>query len=133
MKIKITQTEGNWQFGTIGGIKFYVQVFDEPSGYGINDGRISRLWIDGMANYDRGWDYTPTTPKAKQRVKELLEYFDKPPQNKDYEKAIIEAKDKGELIGVIIAFSQDTSLPWATFRKYYNQAHLRMLTEFKEE
>jgi len=51
----------------------------------------------------------------------------------DYEKAITEAKDKGELIGVIIAFSQDTSLPWATFRKYYRQAHLRMLTEFKEE
>ena len=51
----------------------------------------------------------------------------------DYEKAITEAKDKGELIGVIIVFSQDTSLPWATFRKYYRQAHLRMLTEFKEE
>ena len=51
----------------------------------------------------------------------------------DYEKAINEAKDKGELIGVIIAFSQDTTLPWATFRKYYRQAHLRMLTEFKEE
>ena len=51
----------------------------------------------------------------------------------DYEKAITEAKDKGELIGVIIAFSQDTNLPWATFRKYYNQAHLRMLTEFKEK
>ena len=50
-----------------------------------------------------------------------------------YEKAITEAKDKGELIGVIIAFSQDTSLPWATFRKDYRQAHLRMLTEFKEE
>ncbi len=50
----------------------------------------------------------------------------------DYEKAITEAKDKGELIGVIIAFSQDTSLPWATFRKYYNQAHLRMLTNSKK-
>lgn len=51
----------------------------------------------------------------------------------DYEKAITEAKEKGELIDVIIAFSQDTSLPWATFRKYYNQAHLLMLTGFKEE
>lgn len=51
----------------------------------------------------------------------------------DYEKAINEAKAKGELIGVIIAFSQDTSLPWTTFRKYYRQAHLRMPTEFKEE
>lgn len=29
----------------------------------------------------------------------------------DYEKAITEAKDKGELIGVIIAFSQDSTLP----------------------
>ncbi|MBQ2740271.1 MAG: hypothetical protein IJF39_01450 [Clostridia bacterium] len=51
----------------------------------------------------------------------------------DYEKAITEAKDKAELIGVIIAFSQDTSLPWATFRKDYRQALLRMLTEFKGE
>ena len=51
----------------------------------------------------------------------------------DYEKTINEAKDKGELIVVIIAFSQATSLPWATFIKYYNKAHLRMLTEFKEE
>lgn len=63
--------------------------------------------------------------------KQLHECKDNP--KIDYEKAITEAKDKGELIGVIIAFSQDTSLPWATFRKYYNQAHLRMLTEFKEE
>lgn len=33
----------------------------------------------------------------------------------DYEKAINEAKNKGELIGVIIALSQDTHLPWTTF------------------
>lgn len=51
----------------------------------------------------------------------------------DYEKVITEAKNKGELIGVIIAFSQNTSLPWASFRKYYRQVHLRMLTEFNEE
>ena len=42
-------------------------------------------------------------------------------------------KDKYELIGVIIEFSQDTTLPWTTFRKYYSQAYLRMLTEFKGE
>lgn len=33
----------------------------------------------------------------------------------DYEKAITEAKDKGGLIGVIVALSQDTQLPWTTF------------------
>ena len=51
----------------------------------------------------------------------------------DYEKAITETKDKSGLIGVIIALSQNTHLPWAIFRKYYSQAHLHMLTEFKKE
>lgn len=40
----------------------------------------------------------------------------------DYEKAITQANDKGELIGVIIFFSQNITLPWAMFRKYYNQS-----------
>ena len=39
--------------------------FDEPSKYGINGGRISKLCItnkkgDWLANYDRGWDVEPT-------------------------------------------------------------------------
>ena len=76
MTIKITKSDGNWQFGTIGGVMFNAKVYDEPSDFGINNGKISKLWIDGMANYDRCWDKIPQTPKAIQRVKELVEYFD---------------------------------------------------------
>ena len=40
-------------------------AFDEPSEYGINNGRISKLGIreDGrvVVNYDRGWDIKPDT------------------------------------------------------------------------
>ena len=77
MKIKITKIDGNRQFGTIGGVMFNAKVYDEPSDFGINNGKISKLWIDGMANYDRGWDKIPQTQKAFRRVKELVEYFDR--------------------------------------------------------
>lgn len=44
-------------------------MFEEPSKYGIDKGRISKLWIsiDGKwaANYDRGWDVRPKTELAK--------------------------------------------------------------------
>lgn len=36
------------------------KVYDEPSQYGINGGRISKLWLEHkgkpILNYDRGWD-----------------------------------------------------------------------------
>lgn len=77
MTIKITGTNGNRKFGMVGGVMFNAKVYDEPSDYGINNGKVSKLWIDGMANYDRGWDKIPQTQKAFRRVKELVEYFDK--------------------------------------------------------
>lgn len=58
--------------GTIGSLKdgknkgichYWVKYYDEPSAYGINGGKISKLRIekDGVAtcNYDRGWDIEP--------------------------------------------------------------------------
>ena len=77
MTIKITRIKGNWQCGTVGGVMFNAKIYDEPSDFGINSGKVSKLWIDDMVNYDRGWDKIPQTPKAMQRVKELVEYFDK--------------------------------------------------------
>lgn len=42
---------------------YWAKVYDEPSDYGINDSRISKLQIkiDGRAVvvYDRGWDLEP--------------------------------------------------------------------------
>ncbi len=77
--IKITQVDGNWKKGTIDGIKFQAKVYEKPSEeYGIDGGHVSKLWIDGMANYDRGWDVRPKTAEAKAKVKALLEYFAQP-------------------------------------------------------
>lgn len=48
---------------TDGDFKAVIKHFDEPSSeYGIDGGKISKLWIKNMktnkvvANYDRGWD-----------------------------------------------------------------------------
>ncbi len=53
-----------WIQGTIGDYDFYIKYYDEPSRFGISEGRISKLEIrkDGktLANYDRGWDIEPT-------------------------------------------------------------------------
>ena len=61
-----------WSEGSIGSTKnmkttgichYWVKYYDEPSAYGINEGRISKLRIekDGVDTcvYDRGWDIKP--------------------------------------------------------------------------
>ena len=67
-----------WRHGFINGFEYEVKVYDTGSQYGINEGRISKLWLsgpEGRANYDRGWDIEPTTPEAEAAVKALLERF----------------------------------------------------------
>lgn len=58
---------GLWQEGTVkvGGswYRYWVKAYDEPSEYGIDGGRISKLTIkrqdEIVVNYDRGWDVEP--------------------------------------------------------------------------
>lgn len=49
-------------------VRYQVKSYEEGSVFGINEGRISKLWlqIDGrtVANYDRGWDIEPTCEAA---------------------------------------------------------------------
>lgn len=47
--------------------EFSAKVYDNPSKYGINKGRVSKLWIapkndrsNWLVNYDRGWDVKPS-------------------------------------------------------------------------
>lgn len=44
-------------------VHWWAKVYDEPSEYGINEGRVSKLMIkiDGVTtlSYDRGWDLEP--------------------------------------------------------------------------
>ena len=52
-----------WYEGYLDGYHYQAKVYDEGSIYGINEGRISKLWMsrDGrtVASYDRGWDIHP--------------------------------------------------------------------------
>ena len=60
------------------GFEYEVKVYDTGSQYGINEGRISKLWLrgpEGEASYDRGWDIKPTTPEAEKAVQAILERF----------------------------------------------------------
>lgn len=56
--------ESNWVVGTCGGYKFEAKLFDNGSVYGINEGRVSKLYISDKQgqtiNYDRSWDIKPT-------------------------------------------------------------------------
>lgn len=81
MKITITKKSGNWTFGTIGGYDFEIKHFEEPSIYGINEGRISKLWItksalrETVASYDRGWDIVPILDSEIEATAEIITRF----------------------------------------------------------
>ena len=70
-----------WIEGTIGipedktsgkkhiAVHYAIKVYDKPSKFGINNGKISKLQLkqndEIVANYDRGWDIHPTTKEAE--------------------------------------------------------------------
>ena len=74
------RTSTNWVDGTVGNLKFQAKLFDEGSMYGINEGRVSKLYIYNnnskyFVTYDRGWEIEPTeeTKPYFDAVMELLE------------------------------------------------------------
>ena len=54
-----------WKHGELNGFKWCIKVFEVGSEFGINNGRISKLWIqresngETVVNYSRGWDVKP--------------------------------------------------------------------------
>lgn len=69
-----------WSEGVIGipdakdrekytGCHYWVKHYEEPSEYGIDGGKISKLKISignkTVCNYDRGWDIKPTCKEAE--------------------------------------------------------------------
>lgn len=59
--------------------RFWVKHYEEPSSFGINEGRISKLTIkrDGVevCNYDRGWDIKPADDETECALAILLESY----------------------------------------------------------
>ena len=73
---------GDWTVGTINvngeELEFQAKVYDEPSTYGINDGRISKLSIRStnwgvVFNYDRGLDIDNMTPDTVDAIVAAIE------------------------------------------------------------
>ena len=65
------------------GYSFEAKVYDEPSKYGIDGGKISKLDLrkDGVlvARYDRGWDLEPITAEAKEALHRVRTGLDDTP------------------------------------------------------
>ncbi len=57
-------------------VTFSVKHFEEPSEFGIDEGRISKLElrVKGkiVANYDRGWDIEPTDDAVEKALQYVL-------------------------------------------------------------
>lgn len=77
-----------WKQGTIGikdengrmvSVTYWVKHFEEPSRFGIGEGRFSKLMLkqDGKVvyNYDRGEDIEPQTPEAEKALGILIHEF----------------------------------------------------------
>ena len=66
----ISAAPNNWTRGRVGNFRFEIKHWPEPSRYGIDGGRISKLWIaplgrgPAVAVYDRGWDTRPDPADA---------------------------------------------------------------------
>lgn len=71
-------TKGRMQIGK-DMVRFVVKHFDEGSEYGINGGRISKLWVaingEPEVMYERGWCQKPKSAVAKKAFKALMKKY----------------------------------------------------------
>ena len=70
----------------ITGFHWSIKVYPQPSKYGINGGRISKLCVresllyglvcgETLAYYEREWDINPKNSKVQELVNQLLEKY----------------------------------------------------------
>ena len=87
VELNITGTAqacNEWTFATAtaNGKEYRIMMvrFEEPSNYGIRQGRISKLWVTDAdrketVNYDRGWDMRPVSADAKAVLAAIIKKF----------------------------------------------------------
>lgn len=90
MDIRFTKfdTSSQWVNGEVnnGEYVFESKLYDEGSVFGINEGRVSKLWIRDnynrcVVNYDRGWDIEPISSSYDRHVfEEVLEFLENSPK-----------------------------------------------------
>lgn len=100
--VKPSHFGGTWYEGTVDGYYVHARVFEEPSKFGINDGRISALMVvpkkgDGLfhalVNYDRGWDGHLASAKYRSVVEHVYACF----HDHDLDWAFEERKHQGQM------------------------------------
>ena len=70
-----------WTKGSTKHYEYGVKHYEEGSIFGINDGRISKLYITDiktgelLVNYDRAWDIEPAGKALIDLYNDLLEKF----------------------------------------------------------
>lgn len=68
-----------WKDGIINGYLFEAKFYEEPSEYGIDEGRISKLAISKtgkiLCSYERGWDIRPEGEEVKAVYQEIVKRF----------------------------------------------------------
>ena len=69
-----------WKNGNVGEFQYEAKVFDIGSMFGIDEGRISKLFVvdgngDTVISYDRGWGIKPKTAKARVALEEILNLY----------------------------------------------------------
>ncbi len=88
--ITAERDERGWIKGKIGRYTFSAKVFDLPSQFGIDGGRVSKLGIYDdeqrkrernyfaacIVNYDRGWDIQPEGAAAEQVFRTVLGFLE---------------------------------------------------------
>ena len=78
--ITVEKKRDNWTIGHIGDYRFEIKLASGPSAFGINEGRIIKLWIgrdgSGIAHYERGWDTLPRTQEEADLAQALISAFD---------------------------------------------------------
>jgi len=80
MKLKFHKLDDLWREYRDERHFIQVKVYDKPSRFGINHGRVSKLWAmrDGrpVISYDRGWDIQPTTAEDGNLLTHILCCFE---------------------------------------------------------
>ncbi len=71
---------GRWVKGFMEGYDYEVLVFPKGSQYGINKGRISKLYIRNkdkktVAEYERGWTFKPNDAEGQRILKKVLALY----------------------------------------------------------
>lgn len=83
------QNERGWVKGQLGKYSFSAKVYGEPSKYGINKGRVSKLFIwqepgkASVVNYDRGWDIRPEGDEITEAFEKILAFLEAMPVPSD--------------------------------------------------